>query len=189
MWCRGLGNRHVLRQFRSFPRTEGARLLAQMCSMRRRREGAFNAFHRSCRPRENRWRAWCCLRGWVKRPEGSSSGRLAESSSRPPCTSLGADDSVMLPPEPLATSIPRPLAVGLLDEHSDPGEHLAPPIAQLLDSRIDQPRGRIACFSFLRTARRLLHGGCRFLHGCCRSPAAHILSPGNWLACLTQAAS
>src|SRR5260370_40028970 len=55
--------------------------------------------------------------------------------------------------------------VGLLDEHSDPSEHLAPPIPQLLDSRIDQPRGRVSSFSFLDAALRLFHGWCRFLHG------------------------
>jgi hypothetical protein len=37
--------------------------------------------------------------------------------------------------------------VGLLDEASDPGERLPPLIAQLRDSRIDQPRGRDSSFS------------------------------------------
>src|SRR5438034_6935819 len=53
--------------------------------------------------------------------------------------------------------------VGLLDENSDPSERLAPPITQLLDSRIAQLRGRVSSFSFLDAALRLLHG-------CCRSP-------------------
>src|SRR6267142_6922993 len=48
--------------------------------------------------------------------------------------------------------------VGLLDETSDPSERLAPPITQLLDSRIDQLRGRVFSFSFLRAALPLLHG-------------------------------
>src|SRR6266404_5800121 len=52
--------------------------------------------------------------------------------------------------------------VGLLDEKSDPSERLAPPITQLLDSRIDPLRGRVASFSFLDAALRLLHGCCRF---------------------------
>src|SRR5262249_41427497 len=54
--------------------------------------------------------------------------------------------------------------VGLFDENADPGERLAPPITQLLDSRIDQMRGRGASFSFLRAALSLFHGCC-FLHG------------------------
>src|SRR5436190_8404024 len=57
----------------------------------------------------------------------------------------GADDSVVrpdwdsrhrirrLPPFPLLDD----LGVGLADEHSDPSERLAPPITELLDSRID----------------------------------------------------
>src|SRR6476620_2328700 len=56
--------------------------------------------------------------------------------------------------------------VGLLDETSDPSERLAPPITQLLDSRIDQLRGRVSSFSFVRAALALSHGCCRFLHGC-----------------------
>src|SRR3546814_176027 len=85
--------------------------------------------------------------------------------------------------------------VGLLDEKPDPSERLAPPIIQLLDSRIDQPRGRVFFCTFHRAALRLLHGCRCFLHGCCRppspgaAPAAHIRSPGSWLACFTQAAS
>src|SRR2546430_2335648 len=50
--------------------------------------------------------------------------------------------------------------VGLLDEHSDPSEHLAPPSTRLLFSRIDQLRGRVFPLSFLRA---LLHGYCRFI--------------------------
>src|ERR1700730_1211825 len=131
------------------------------------------------------------------------------------------------PVRPYRNPSPLPLldhfGVGLLDESSDPSERLAPPITQLLDSRIYQLRGRLSSFSFL-------HGGCRFLHGCTRpvpldgfvhvrrlachggidaasvgslpfrpwrpltprthlALAAHIRSPGNWLACFTQAAS
>src|ERR1700716_1502697 len=94
----------------------------------------------------------------------------------------GADDSGV---RPYRNPSPLPLldhfGVGLLDESSDPSKRLAPPITQLLDSRIYQPRGRVSSCSFLRAA--LLHGGCCFLHGWCRSPAAHIRSPGSWLAC------
>src|SRR5271169_4165790 len=56
--------------------------------------------------------------------------------------------------------------VGLLDESSEESERLAPPIAQLLDPRIDQLRGRISSVSLLRAALALLHGLCRFLHAC-----------------------
>src|SRR4029078_5806261 len=51
--------------------------------------------------------------------------------------------------------------VGLLDESSHSRKHLAPPVTELLDSRIDQRRGRASSFSFLRAALQ----GRRFLHG------------------------
>ena len=54
------------------------------------------------------------------------------------------------------------IGVGLSDETSDPGERLSPPIAQLLDPRIDQLRGRVSSFSFRRADL------CRF-HCCCLS--------------------
>src|SRR6188768_1351123 len=55
----------------------------------------------------------------------------------------GADDAVVLPdgsapPLPLLDD----LGIGLLDEGTEPAEHLAPPVAQLLDSRVDQLRRR-----------------------------------------------
>src|SRR5438105_12214159 len=59
----------------------------------------------------------------------------------------GADDSGVLPhrnPSPLP--LLDHFGVGLLDETSDPSERLAPPITQLLDSRIDQLRGRGSSF-------------------------------------------
>src|SRR5215831_16991113 len=59
------------------------------------------------------------------------------------------------------------LRVGLFDENSDPGEHLAPPITQFLDSRIYQLRRSVSFFSFFRVALPLLHG-------CGRSPAGTI---------------
>ncbi len=40
----------------------------------------------------------------------------------------------------------------LLDENSDPSERLAPPIIQLLDSRIDQLKGRVSSIPFLDAA-------------------------------------
>src|SRR5262245_3403749 len=87
----------------------------------------------------------------------------------------GADDSGVRPhrnPSPLP--LLDHFGVGLLDESSDPSERLAPPITQLLDSRIDEPRGRISAFAFVRAALALLHGYCRFRHGCCRSPVAWV---------------
>src|SRR6202030_880723 len=71
----------------------------------------------------------------------------------------GADYSGVRPhrnPSPLP--LLDHFGVGLLDENSDPSERLAPPITQLLDSRIYQLRGRV---SFLRAAPPLLHGCCR----------------------------
>ena len=41
-----------------------------------------------------------------------------------------------------------PRVKGLLDESSGPSECLPPPITQLLDSRIDQPRGGVSFPSF-----------------------------------------
>src|SRR5262245_7082928 len=80
----------------------------------------------------------------------------------------GADHSGVRPhrnPSPLP--LLDHFGVGLLDENSDPSERLAPPISQLLDSRIYQLRGGVSSFSFLRGALALLHGCCRFLDGCC----------------------
>src|SRR6185503_16513004 len=59
-----------------------------------------------------------------------------------------------------------------LDERADPSKGLAPPIIQLLDSRIDPLRGSTSSCFFLRAA--LLHGRCRFLHGCRRSPVTCV---------------
>src|SRR5258705_2104974 len=63
----------------------------------------------------------------------------------------GADDTRV---RPNRNPSPLPLldhcGVGLLDENSNSSERLAPPITQLLDSRIDQPRRRVSSFSFLR---------------------------------------
>src|SRR5205807_8032135 len=66
----------------------------------------------------------------------------------------GADHSGVRPhrnPSPLP--LLDHFGVGLLDETSDPSERLAPPITQLLDSRIDQLRGRLA----FRLIADLLH--------------------------------
>src|ERR1700681_2416616 len=87
----------------------------------------------------------------------------------------GADDSGVRPhrnPSPLP--LLDHFGVGLLDEDSDPSERLAPPTTEFLDSRIYQPRGRVSSFSFLRVALVLLHGCCRFLHGCSRSPVTRV---------------
>src|SRR6266511_1225838 len=103
----------------------------------------------------------------LKSPLGSSSeARLGKGHLHDSLVRLaGADDSVMLPhrnPSPLP--LLDHFGVGLLDETSDASERLAPPITQLLDSRIYQLRGRVSSFSFLRAALPLLHGCCRFLH-------------------------
>src|SRR5215207_10066511 len=49
------------------------------------------------------------------------------------------------------------LGVSLLDEPSNPSQRLAPPIAQLLDSRLDQLRGRGFSVSSRRAALDLFH--------------------------------
>src|SRR5262245_44117644 len=70
----------------------------------------------------------------------------------------GADHSRVRPhrnPSPLP--LLDHFGVGLPDENSDPSERLAPPITELLDSRINQPRGRISSLPFPRAALPL-HG-------------------------------
>src|SRR5262249_35547674 len=65
-----------------------------------------------------------------------------------------ADQSVV---RPHRNALPLPLlgdlGIGFLDQRTEPAEHLAPPVAELLDSRVDQLRRRL---SLLRPAR--LHG-------------------------------
>ena len=156
------------------------------------RMSAFNAFSSILSPS---WKSIARLvlpsRLELNRPEGTlQRGALGEGHLHDTLVRLArADYSGMRPHwNPLGStafpSSPRPLpGVGLLDENSDPSERLAPPIAQLLDSRIYQPRRRVSSISFLRAALRLFHGGCHFLHGRCRLPAAHIRLPGDCLAC------
>ncbi len=66
----------------------------------------------------------------------------------------GADHPVVVPRRDAA---PLPLlddfGIGLLDQGAEPAEHLAPPVAELLDPRVDQLRRRLA---LLRPAGR--HG-------------------------------
>src|SRR4029077_14898827 len=57
----------------------------------------------------------------------------------------GADQSIVRPhrnpsPFPLLDHI----RISLLDQGAAPADHLSPPVAELLDSRIDQLRGRLA---------------------------------------------
>src|SRR6516225_4309779 len=81
-----------------------------------------------------------------------------------------ADQSVVRPhrnPSPLPLF--DDFGIGFFDQGTQPAEHLAPPVAELLDSRVDQLRRRLA---FLRPA--LLHARfsskwgasppCRFKH-------------------------
>src|SRR5258708_18931663 len=60
------------------------------------------------------------------------------------------------PPLPLLDRF----GVGLLDENSDPNERLAPPITQLLDSRIYHLRGRESYSALLHAPPRLFRGSC-----------------------------
>src|SRR5438874_11814971 len=72
-----------------------------------------------------------------------------------------ADDSGVRPhrnPSPLP--LLDHFGVGLLDENSDPSERLAPPITQLLDSRIYQLRGRVSSFSFFESLVLFFLGFC-----------------------------
>src|SRR5881409_2794116 len=134
------------------------------------RMSAFNAFSSILSPS---WKSMARLvlpsRLELKRPEGSSNeAPLAKVIFTPflyvsPVQIIPACDHTGTPPHFLLLDH---FGVGLLDENSDPSERLAPPITQLLDSRIYQLRGRVSSFSFLRAALPLLHGCCRFLHGC-----------------------
>src|SRR5712671_1260040 len=71
----------------------------------------------------------------------------------------GADDAIV---RPNRNASPLPLldhlGVSLFDESADVGERLAPPVAQFLDPRVDQPRWGFA----LR--RYGLFGRCAFFH-------------------------
>src|SRR5262245_37974337 len=85
----------------------------------------------------------------------------------------GADYSGVRPHgDPAPLPLLDHLVVGLLDEKSNPSERLAPPITQLLDSRIDQARGRGSSCSFLRAAL--------CLHGCCPSPRPRSSLGPKW---------
>src|SRR3981081_3447249 len=81
----------------------------------------------------------------------------------------GADQSIVRPNRNAPLPLLDPLRVSLFDESADMGEHLAPPVVEFLDPRVDQPRrgfalGRCAlfhiactsfgCFSILRTGPR-----------------------------------
>src|SRR6059036_1603921 len=128
---------------------------------------AFNAFSSILSPsRKSMARLVLPSRLELKRPEGLHDILVRLT---------GADYSGVRPhrnPSPLP--LLDHFGVGLSDETSDPSERLAPPITQLLDSGVDQPRGRVSSFCFLRAALRLLHGRCRFLHECCRSPVTSV---------------
>src|ERR1700730_4841307 len=101
----------------------------------------------------------------------------------------GADHSGVRPhrnPSPLP--LLDHFGVGLLDENSDPSERLAPPITQLLDSRIYQLRGSVSFSSFPSSSHlsaereRLL----LFLPSN-RSPSSSwLLSLSSWLLSLAR---
>src|SRR5262249_58290765 len=85
----------------------------------------------------------------------------------------GAGVPGVRPPRP---SSPLPLldhwGVGLFDENPDPSQHLAPPIPQLLNSRIDQLSDRLACIFLPRAALPLLARCCLLLRLPHRLPRA-----------------
>src|SRR5262249_40316385 len=81
------------------------------------------------------------LHGIVARPPGRDYSIVPP--TRTPEHRVGG-----LPPFPLLDHV----GVGLFDERSAPSERLAPPISELLDSRVDQPGGRVFFFSLLRAA-------------------------------------
>ena len=57
-------------------------------------------------------------------------------------------DQTGTPPFPLLDD----LGIGLLDQGADPGEHLAAPVAELLDPRVDQLGGRGVLVRFFEGA-------------------------------------
>src|SRR5437773_8297703 len=137
---------------------------------------AFNAFSSILSPS---WKSMARLvlpsRLELKRPEGSSNEALL---AKVIFTTFLYVSPVQIIPACDHTGTPAGLegflhfnssttsGVGLLDENSDPGERLAPPITQLLDSRIYQLRGRVSSFSFLPPKAFVVP----LLHGCCRWP-------------------
>src|ERR1700687_218671 len=77
----------------------------------------------------------------------------------------GADQSIVIPTR---NASPLPFLDhrrdSLLDESANTGERLAPPVAQFLDPRVDQPRRRFAL------------GRCARFHSVCTSPAILVHS-------------
>src|SRR5437879_2618535 len=83
----------------------------------------------------------------------------------------GADQSIV---RPNRNASPLPLLdhfrVGLFDESADMGERLAPPVAQFLDPRVNQPRR-----GFALGRRALFHIGPT---NAITTPRSLVLSPG-----------
>src|SRR5262245_53707043 len=87
----------------------------------------------------------------------------------------GADHSGMRPhrnPSPLP--LLDHFGVDLLDENSDPSERLAPPITQLLDSRVYPLRGRAS--SWRRLSWRPSPTSWRSCRPLCSAPSRHRAS-------------
>src|SRR5438128_4578857 len=102
----------------------------------------------------------------LKRPDGSSSAAPLEKVHLHDVLVrlAGADQSVVRPhrnPSPL--SLLDHLGVGLLDQCAELGEHLAPPVTQLLDPLVYHPRWRLSLpFLLFLAAHVLILAGAGF---------------------------
>src|SRR5262245_36208747 len=74
----------------------------------------------------------------------------------------GADNPAVRPHRHSPLPLLDHFRVSLLDEHSDSSKHVATPIIQLFDSRIDLLSGKFCPFPFLRAAFRIVHDGVAF---------------------------
>src|SRR5262245_40289297 len=60
----------------------------------------------------------------------------------------GADQAVVRPNRNLPFPLFDHFGVGLLDQCAEPGEHLPPPVRQLLDPLVDHPRRRLSLLGY-----------------------------------------
>ena len=75
------------------------------------------------------------------------------------------------------------VGVGLLDESADPSEHLAPPIAQLLDARVDQPGGCVSPFPSFEPLLLFVVVAVAFFMGVCASSPSRLDQSPPQLLC------
>ena len=115
------------------------------CSGPRRRERESSTPpHLSARPRGSRWHALCSLETGVEEARRILQSRsFGEGHLHDVLVRLTRADHAVVRPHRNPSPLPLldDFGVGFLDQGTEPAEHLAPPVAQLLDFRVDQLRG------------------------------------------------